>query len=262
MLYRVDYMLAVQLAGFLAALIFSKRTADVATNRLAYGYYGTIAVLLVLRTSAYMGSIFLGGSSWNVAGGIFGDLLGFLFGALFGLAARRKDAREFLTHPSILAALCMSLSFTFAIAAIGKMSALARMTEFFTQSGYSVAFLKFIVSAEILGAVGLLLPWAVWPALIGLCIDMFGAVVTHVHNGDSINDSTGAIALLMRLAALAVLLGLRPQARRPLRSFRTSMALTAAVMAVCLGLALSGAATERARTQGIPAGAIPSPVSK
>ena len=262
MLYRVDYMLAVQLAGFLAALIFSRRTADVPRDRLAYGYYGAIALLLVLRTSAYMGGIFLGSSSSNVAGAIFGDLLGFLFGALFGLAARRKDAREFLTHRAIVSAVCMGLSFTFAIAAIGKMSVLERMTEFFTQSGYSVTFLKFIISAEILGAVGLLLPWSVWPALIGLSIDMFGAVVTHVHNGDSINDSTGAIALLMRLAAVAVLLSLRPRARKPVRTVRTSMALTAAVMAVCLGVALSGAARERAHTQGIPSGAIPSPVAK
>ncbi len=52
------------------------------------------------------------------------------------------------------------------------------MTEFFTQSGYSVTFLRFIVIAEIFGGIGLLLPWAFIPALAGLTIDMFGAVLT------------------------------------------------------------------------------------
>jgi hypothetical protein len=39
----------------------------------------------------------------------------------------------------------MSIAFTFALAGIGKAFSVAPMTEFFTQSGYSVTFLKFFI---------------------------------------------------------------------------------------------------------------------
>jgi hypothetical protein len=68
--------------------------------------------------------------------------------------------------------------------------------------------------AEIFGAIGLLLPWSLVPALIGLTVDMFGAVLTHIHNGDALNGSTGAIGLLIRLIAVGVLWTLRPATER------------------------------------------------
>ena len=79
------------------------------------------------------------------------------------------------------------------------------MREFFAQSGYPDAFLRFIITVEVFGALAMLIPNAVPAALAGLGIDMFGAVLTHIHNGDPLNDSTGAIAMLLRLGIFAVL---------------------------------------------------------
>jgi hypothetical protein len=92
------------------------------------------------------------------------------------------------------------------------------MVSFFAQSGYSIAFLHFIMAAEIIGGVALILPWLglAQLAAAGLAVDMVGAIVTHVQNGDPLDDSTGAIGMLIRLgtiAALSVSLGRRPKAR-------------------------------------------------
>ena len=260
MFYRVDYMLAVQLAGLLIGIVFSRRTASISADRLARSYYATITVVLVFRTCAVLAGMFLGGSLAKIIAALMGDSVGFLFGALFGLALHRRNSREFLVHPSILSALCMTLAFTFALAAVGKTFTFQPITEFFIQSGYSIAFLKFIISVETLGAIGLLLPWAVWPALLGLSIDMFGAVATHIHNGDPLNDSTGAIALLIRMGALGILLGLRPRATRPIRSLRTSVAVTSGAMIACLLLSVAGSVAMR--NQAKPAAASASPPSR
>jgi len=178
----------------------------------------------------------------TTVGGLAGDLLGLFFGILFGLAARRKDTRELLTDPSILGALCMALAFTFALAGVGKAFSMAPMTDFFTQSGYSVTFLKFIVIAEIFAGIGLLLPWAVVPALIGLTVDMFGAVLTHIHNGDPLNDSTGAIGALIRLFVVGVLWALSRRRGASSSSVRNSVLSVATVGVVCLLIAIGGSA--------------------
>lgn len=249
MFYRVDYMLAVLAIGFLAGLLFAGQTAGIPSSRLAKGYYIAVAILLGLRTVAFTGSMLtVGHGWWATAGGLIGDILGLLFGALFGLALRRKDGREFLLDSKILAALCMGLAFTFALAGVGKAFSMTPMTEFFTQSGYSVPFLKFIVIAEIFGGLGLLLPWAFLPALVGLTVDMFGAVLTHVHNGDPLNDSSGAIGMLIRMAAVAVLWATRSRVERPSLNFRTSMLRVGVTGIVCLLVALSGSVAMRHST--------------
>jgi len=166
MFYRVDYILAVMFAGFLAGVLLSRRTAYIEPSRLGRAYYAAVAVLQVVRALTSAGTMLtIQPGFCRIAGGITGDLAGFLFGAIFGLATRRKDSRQCLADPSILAALSMAVAFTFAIAGLGKALSLRPMTEFFTQSGYSATFLRFIVIAEILGAVGLLLPWGFLPAL-------------------------------------------------------------------------------------------------
>ena len=150
----------------------------------------------------------------------------------------------------------MALAFTFALVGVGKAFSMTPMTEFFTQSGYSIPFLKFIIIAEIFGGIGLLLPWAFLPALVGLTIDMFGAVLTHAHNGDPLNDSTDAIGMLIRLAAVAVLWAMRPQGERPSLNFRTSMIRVGATGIVCLLVALGGSVAMR---HSGPSAAIVSP---
>jgi uncharacterized membrane protein YphA (DoxX/SURF4 family) len=137
------------------------------------------------------------------------------------------------------------LAFTFALAGIGKAFSFVPMTEFFVQSGYSVAFLKFIVIAEIFGGIGLLLPWAVLPALIGLAVDMFGAVLTHIHNGDPLNDSTGAIGMLIRLMAVGVLFALRQRNGGAQPTVRSSVLRITAATITCLLIAVGGSVAAR-----------------
>jgi uncharacterized membrane protein YphA (DoxX/SURF4 family) len=234
MFYRVDYMLAVLLAGFLVGLLFSKVLGKIAPSSLARNYYVAVAVLVTLRAGVFACAMLMSHQSfWTSSGGIVGDLTTLLFGALFGLAARRRDYREFLTSPMILRALCMMLAFTFALAGTGKAFSMAPMTEFFTQSGYSVAFLKFIVIAEILGGIGLLLPWAIPAALIGLTIDMFGAVLT-------LNDSTGAIGLLIRLVVVGVLWAMSRRNSASAPAIRNSILSVAAMTLACLLIAFAG----------------------
>jgi uncharacterized membrane protein YphA (DoxX/SURF4 family) len=261
MFYRVDYAVAVLLLGFFTGVLFSSTTKEIMPSRLARGYYTAVAILLVLRTGAFVGTMLASDTSfWNPAGGFIGDLLGFLFAALFGLALRRRDGRQFLTDSSVQGALCMALAFTFGLAGIGKAFSIAPMTEFFTQSGYSVSFLKFMVIAEVFGGIGLLLPWAVLPALIGLTVDMFGAVLTHIHNGDPLNDSTGAIGMLIRLVAVGVLWALRRRASEPPTTLRNALLGVAAAATACLLIAAGGSVA--VRHLGRPAPAVVSPASK
>jgi uncharacterized membrane protein YphA (DoxX/SURF4 family) len=246
MFYRVDYILAVLLAGFLMGVLFGKPAANIVTSRLARGYYVAIAVLLVLRTVVSVCGMLTSQSGfWHSAGGFIGDLSSFLFGAVFGLAARRKDARELLTDSSILGAFLMALAFGFALNGIGKAFSMVPMTQFFTQSGYSVTFLKFIAIAEVFGALGVLLPWAVLPALIGLTVDMFGAVLTHIHNGDPLNDSTGAIGMLIRLVAVGVLWALHRRNGESSFTLRRSITVVGAVSIACFAIAAGGSVVVR-----------------
>ena len=246
MFYRVDYTMALLLGGFLIGLLFGRSTESITASSLGRRYYVTIATLLVLRTGLFICTMLMSPPSFLTAiGSIVGDISGLLFGVLFGLAARRKDARELLTSPSILGTLCMALAFSFVLAGIGKAFAMAPMTDFFTQSGYSVTFLKFIVIAETLAGIGLLLPWAVVPTLIGLTIDMFGAVLTHIHNGDPLNDSTGAIGALIRLFAIGVLWTLSRQRGASSPAVRNSILSTTTVAVVCLLIAIGGSAAMR-----------------
>jgi len=245
MFYRVDYMVAVLLAGFIAGVLSSKALERVTPSRLGQGYYAVVATLFLLRTGAFACAMLMSHQSfWSTIGGILGDLTSLLFGVLFGLAARRKDARTLLTNPSILRALCMGLAFSFALNGIGKAFSMTPMIEFFTQSGYSVSFLKFIVLAEIFGAIGLLLPWAILPSLLGLSVDMFGAVLTHVHNGDPLNDSTGAIGTLIRLAVIGVLWDLSRRTETS-KSIRNSILRVGAVAMFCLVAAVGGSSIVR-----------------
>lgn len=246
MFSRLDYALAVLFAGFLTGLLLNKLLRTKGASQLARNYYVFVATLLVLRTTAFASSVLMNQPNlWRYVGGGLGDLLSLLFGALFGVAVLRSDTRELLTDDSILWALRMVLAFTFAVAAIGKAFSMDSMQQFFAQSGYSLTFLKFIIIAEVFGALCLLLPWAVVPALIGLSVDMLGAVVTHIHNGDPLNDSTGAILMLVRLVAVGTLWALLPGRSGHSPRPRSSIISVAAVAVCCLLMAVSGSVAIR-----------------
>ncbi len=238
MFYRVDFVLAVIFTGFIVGALLGGSTANVPASRLARGYYVVVVGLTVLRIGAFAANMLMSDANfWGTASGFTGDLLGFMFGALFGVAARRKDAREVLTSSPVFGALCVTL-----------------------QSGYSVAFLKFIVIAEILGGMGLLLPWAVLPALTALTVDMFGAVLTHIHNGDPLNDSTGAIGMLLRLIVVGVLLALRQRNGARLPTVRISILRITAATIIRLLIAVGGSVAVRHLSP--PDSGIATPITK
>jgi hypothetical protein len=91
----------------------------------------------------------------------------------------------------------------------------------------------------------MLVPWLFAPTMLWLAVDMFGALVTHVHNGDPLNDSTGAIASLIRLFILATLWYLRPLRATEPRSARLVAARVGAVAALCLLAAMVGGVAMR-----------------
>jgi uncharacterized membrane protein YphA (DoxX/SURF4 family) len=203
MFYRVDYVFALMVAGFLIGLLTGKWTLRFTTSLLAQMYYNAVLALLALSSIRLTFFLTLGhGPAWT---GVISDLSLVLYGALFGVAARRDDRRELLLDRAVLSALAISIAVTFVSAGLGKAFAMAPMHEFFAQSGYPDAFLRFIIVAEVLAGLAMLVPCAMPAALAGLSIDMFGAVLTHIHNGDPLNDSTGAISMLLHLGIFSVL---------------------------------------------------------
>ena len=181
--------------GLLHRPFNQQETAGIARSRLANTYYAITAALLILRIVAFACTVIASQPGfWSKASGIIGDLLGLLFGLLFGLAMRRADARTFLTERSILQALCMTLAFTFGLAGIRE-SVLDGPHDraFFTQSGYSVAFLQIHRDCRDL--------WRTQPAspvgsptryscaLHRYALALYSLIFTTV---DPLNDSTGA----------------------------------------------------------------------
>jgi uncharacterized membrane protein YphA (DoxX/SURF4 family) len=197
LLYTVQFTLAIMVAGFLLGCALRKPAVQLASSRLAHWYYRSVIVLLILGCPAAIANILFGQhrllTTVGVVSGITGSLL---FGGIWGISVRRERPRELLAQAAILDALRMSVAFTFAIAGIGKAFNMTFMTEFLTQSGYSITFLNFIMIGEVMGAVAFLLPWSFLPTLAAF--SMFGAIATHVQNHDPINDSAGAIILLVR----------------------------------------------------------------
>jgi uncharacterized membrane protein YphA (DoxX/SURF4 family) len=236
MLYRVDYVFAVLGAGFLIGVFSGRWTLRFAASRIALIYFNTVIALLALSSISLTFRLTLGhGPAWT---GVINDLSGIVYGALFGIAVRRADRRELLLDRAVLSALAISIAITFASAGLGKAFAMAPMHEFFAQSGYPDAFLRFIIIIEVFGALAMLIPYAVPAALAGLGIDMFGAVLTHIHNGDPLDDSTGAIAMLLRLGVFAVLWERSRTAKTT--SLRWPLLRLAAAALICLLLAGAG----------------------
>jgi len=234
-------MILVLLVGLLLGALSAGVVRSVSDSKLARAFYLATAVLLTI-SFAINAYLILGHppQTFIAAARISGTLLSACFAAIFGLAIRRTHSQRLLSEPDVLAAFRMAVALTFAIAGIGKAFNMVFMTQFFTQSGYSVGFLNFIMLAEVLGTVGFLLPWAFLPALLGFTIDMFGAIVTHIHNGDPLDDSTGAIGMLIRLAAIATLLVIAPRGlfSRFTLGYRVGIASVVAVL--CCGIAVAG----------------------
>ena len=247
MLYRVDYAFAVMGAGFLIGLLSGKWTLRFTTSSMAQAYFNAVLALLALSAISLTSFLTLGhGPAWT---GVIGDLSGMLYGALFGIAIRRDDRRDLLLDGAVLSALAISIAVTFASAGLGKAFSMGPMHAFFAQSGYPDGFLRFIIVAEVLGGLAMLIPCAVPWALAGFSVDMFGAVLTHFHNGDPLNDSTGAIAMLLRLGVFSVLSERSRTATTA--SFRWPLLRLAAAALICLLIAGAGGLLIRHRDYAI-----------
>jgi len=245
MFHRVVYVAACICLGLIFGTGLGGRLRSYRPKVIGDAFYRAIAALVVVSPLATLGSN-VGHTAWywTWATGIAGGFANICFGAVWGITARQRSLAV-VQQRAVTEALRMAVAFTFAIAAVGKALSFAAMTDFFTRSGYSISFLKFIMIAEALGAVGILIPWAFIPSLIGLTIDMCGAIGTHVRNGDPLNDSTGAISLLVKLATIGVLLAVAPAPRalNPILQHRAARLTTLCVVAgASIAIALGGAA--------------------
>jgi hypothetical protein len=95
----------------------------------------------------------------------------------------------------------------FMIFTMGKAQHLCSMSSFFRASGYANWFLYFIMIAETLGALGILLHFKLKTGIVattGLMLIMIGALYTHCHNRDPLPDSYDAVMQFITLALLQV----------------------------------------------------------
>jgi uncharacterized membrane protein YphA (DoxX/SURF4 family) len=117
--------------------------------------------------------------------------------------------RSFVTSPYLLRGLCLSVAMSFLCTEIGKVAHDADMRQFFVQSGYPAWFLYFIIVAETIGAVGLLVRKTMLPTALALSLIMTGAILTHLRNHDPFSDSLEALHLLMLLTCIVLIRQLR-----------------------------------------------------
>jgi uncharacterized membrane protein YphA (DoxX/SURF4 family) len=93
----------------------------------------------------------------------------------------------------------------FLIATVGKIQNFTNMSAFFSDSGYVLSFLYFIMTAETLGGIGILMHYKLrtgtWAAL-GLMLIMIGAAVTHWRNHDPFSDAYAPVVMLITLFLL------------------------------------------------------------
>jgi hypothetical protein len=95
-----------------------------------------------------------------------------------------------------------------------------KMACFFNMSGYSSWFLYFIMAAEGLGGLGVLLHYKLKTgpiAAAGLMLIMIGALYTHCHNNDPLSESYPAICQFITLALMQAIYYFE-QAANPKRS--------------------------------------------
>ena len=136
-------------------------------------------------------------------------LLGYLATTIF-LSVRSMDDNYPVKRLIRLTLVGVSLTtgLSFLIATEGKAANLAEMIVFFSASGYAVWFLYFIMAAETLGGIGVLLHFKLKTgpvATTGLMLIMIGAMYTHRHNKDPFSDSYAAISQFMTLGIMLIL---------------------------------------------------------
>jgi len=148
-------------------------------------------------------------------------ILGYLSGNIL-INLKSKDERPIAPElKSIIGITLWAISVTignsYLVASVGKSTNMPYMIGFFKQSGYALWFLYFIIAAESLCAIGILLHFKLKTGMlasIGLVLIMFGAVYTHLHNHDPFSDSYEAIAELLNLSFILLLYYFEKQVNR------------------------------------------------
>jgi uncharacterized membrane protein YphA (DoxX/SURF4 family) len=93
------------------------------------------------------------------------------------------------------------------VAASGKLMSRPQVVGRFRNWGFPDKFYLIIGTLELLGAIGLLIPWTAGYAAAGLFILMIGAALTHLINGEGLQ--------VLRPLIFMVFLGLIVYLRRP-----------------------------------------------
>lgn len=101
------------------------------------------------------------------------------------------------------------LALVFCGAGSAKLSGSKKMTDQLAHLGVGPGLMRLIGAAQLLGAAGVLVGLWFGPlgvaAALGLTVMMVGAVVYHVRAGDSAQEMSGAvIVLLLTLSTLAL----------------------------------------------------------
>ena len=139
-------------------------------------------------------------------------VLGFLAGNILfkvWLKDTFKDCSglKAIVHTTLWA-VSITIANSFLVATVGKSQNMLYMVGFFRQSGYAVWFLYFIMAAESVCALGILLHFKLKTGIyasIGLLLIMLGAVYTHLHNRDPFSDSYAAISELISLMLILLI---------------------------------------------------------
>ncbi len=98
--------------------------------------------------------------------------------------------------------------FSFITESYWKAENCCKMMAFFSVSGYNTWFLYFIMIAEALGGIGVLLHFKLKTgpvAVAGLMLIMIGALYTHNHNNDPFSESYPALCQFIMLAIMQAL---------------------------------------------------------
>src|SRR5205814_1114807 len=118
--------------------------------------------------------------------------------------AWRPGLRQFFREPDVSLALRLATGVAFILAGFVNVFLSDLGVGFFVAAGYTRALRLFIMIAEVMGGVTLLVPWTrlTLAAAAGLTIDMAGAVYTQMHLGEPLAMLAPPLVMLLRLAAL------------------------------------------------------------
>jgi uncharacterized membrane protein YphA (DoxX/SURF4 family) len=167
-----------------------------------------MAILLLgnqecLFAKRHTGTVKMGRWFWVSVVGLFNDVL--IYRPHFGRIERTAYKKN---HRVNFIGITILTGFSFITECFWKAENMCKMNHFFTMSGYSLWFLYFIMIAEGLGGLGVLLHFKLKTGPVsaaGLMLIMIGALYTHCHNKDPFSESYPAIEQFMMLGLMQVI---------------------------------------------------------